>query len=364
MKLAIIGASTGQISLTLKAKELGHTVISFAWGEGAVCKDITDKFYPISIFETEKIIEICKQEGVEGVVSNASDLTAEISAEIATALGLNTTNVEAIRLIKNKFAVRERTNDIPGLSKVKSFCYTGAEEIPVPCVIKPATGAGKVGVTFVGQPSDLPFAMDYIKQVPGHTIQVEEFIGGVEFSVESISYKGEHYVLQITDKENDGAPHFAELGSHQPSFLPEDVKERIRKVVPIILSRIGYTDGASHIEMKYYNDNLYLIEVNPRGGGGQISDLVPLSTGYDYFKGMIDVALGIFEMKELPRTIKYAGVFYLCEQRINRLKYFQEKQPWEVQKYYNPSAPIAHTHTSYDLSGWITYCSDKRIEID
>ena len=53
MKLAIIGASTGQLPLTLKAKELGHTVISFAWENGAVCKEYVDKFYPISILEKD-----------------------------------------------------------------------------------------------------------------------------------------------------------------------------------------------------------------------------------------------------------------------------------------------------------------------
>ena len=80
MKLAIIGASTGQLPLCLKAKEMGLKTICFAWEQGAICKDYVDKFYPISVLEKDEILEMCKLEKVNGVVSNASDLLAEITA--------------------------------------------------------------------------------------------------------------------------------------------------------------------------------------------------------------------------------------------------------------------------------------------
>ena len=55
-KLAIIGASYLQLPLVQRAKEMGLYTICFAWAEGAVCKDIADKFYPISIVEKEQIL--------------------------------------------------------------------------------------------------------------------------------------------------------------------------------------------------------------------------------------------------------------------------------------------------------------------
>lgn len=363
MKLAIIGASTGQTSLTLKAKELGHTVISFAWGEGAVCKDIADKFYPISILETEKIIEICKQEGVEGVVSNASDLTAEISAYVATQLGLISTDYHAFATIKDKATVRKLTQDVTGLAHVKNFKYTGEEEITYPCVIKPTTGCGKKGVSFVNNEKEFQEAIAYAKENSNCAIMVEQFIGGQEISVETLSYKGKHHIIQITDKENDGIPHFVELSHHMPANISDSIKGKIQQVIPQILSNVGITNGASHTEMKIFNDEVYLIEVNPRGGGDQITDLVQHSNGYDYVKGMIDVALGTFE-EPVFRDKGYAGIFFLCEQRRNRLKYFQEKQPWEIARSYDPTAPIVHSISNYDRGGWIVYSSEKKILID
>ena len=63
-KLAIIGASYLQKPLVEKAKEMGLYTICFAWADGAVCADVADKFYPISIVEKEKILAICKEEQI------------------------------------------------------------------------------------------------------------------------------------------------------------------------------------------------------------------------------------------------------------------------------------------------------------
>ena len=50
-KIAVIGASYLQLPLVKKAKEMGLEVHCFAWAEGAVCNDLSDYFYPISIVE-------------------------------------------------------------------------------------------------------------------------------------------------------------------------------------------------------------------------------------------------------------------------------------------------------------------------
>lgn len=364
MKLAIIGASTGQLPLTLKAKELGHTVISFAWDEGAVCKEYADKFYPISIIEKDKIVEACKKEGVEGVVSNASDLTSEISAYVATKLGLNATDYRAYENIKDKARVRQLTEGIPYLTQVKNSVYKEGMKVDFPCIVKPTIGSAKKGVTFVNNEEELKKALEYANTYPDCVIMIEQFVGGREFSVESISYKGKHYIVQMTDKENDGAPHFVELSHHQPANIREDIKDKIRQIVPEILNRVGLTNGASHIEMKLdENENIYLIEVNPRGGGDQFSTLIMHSVGYDYLKGMIDAALDIFETPQIFHK-GYAGIYFLAQQRISRLKYFQEKQPWEVRRLYDPNKEIVYATDNYTRSGYIIYSADKRINID
>ena len=48
-RLAIIGASMGQIEICKKAKKIPDLeTYCFAWDKGAVCKDLVDYFIPIS----------------------------------------------------------------------------------------------------------------------------------------------------------------------------------------------------------------------------------------------------------------------------------------------------------------------------
>lgn len=364
MKLAIIGASTGQLPLTLKAKELGHTVVSFAWDNGAVCKEYADKFYPISVIEKEKITEACRAEGVDGVVSNASDLTSEIASYVASQLGLPANDYEKFQYVRDKARVRELTNDIPNLCQVRSYLYKEGVEVEFPCIVKPTVGSSKKGVSFVTNMQELRQAVAYAQSDGDATIMIEKFVGTREFSVESISYQGRHYVLQMTDKENDGAPHFVELSHHQPADLSEAIQSKVRQIVPEILNRVGLINGASHIEMKIdQDDNIYMIELNPRGAGDQISTLIKESIGYDYIKAMIDVALGIFEEPKISHK-SYAGIYFLCQQRANRLPYFLEKQPWEISRSYEPGTALTYATDNYTRNGYIIYKSDKKIIID
>ena len=53
-RIAIIGASTGQYPICLKAKALGYETHCFAWEQGAVCKDVVD--YLSADFMNEKTL--------------------------------------------------------------------------------------------------------------------------------------------------------------------------------------------------------------------------------------------------------------------------------------------------------------------
>ena len=73
-KLAIIGASYLQLPLIKKAKARGIETHVFAWNCGDVVEKEADFFYPISIIEKKQILDKCKEIGVHGICSIASDL--------------------------------------------------------------------------------------------------------------------------------------------------------------------------------------------------------------------------------------------------------------------------------------------------
>ncbi len=366
LKLAIIGASTGQLPLCIKAREMGIETFCFAWEKGAICKDYVDHFFPISITEKDDIVDICRNVGVDGVVSNASDILAEVVAYISEKLQLQGNRFEVIQTIKNKYKTRNLSKKVPGLKNIRYVLYDGQNPNIYPCIVKPITGNSKQGVSFVKNSLDFDRALNYLKAATDSSAVIEEYIEGREVSVETISFEGNHYIIQITDKDNSGSPHFVELGHHQPSSLKQDVKDMIAMMIPNLLSVVGFENGAAHIELRINEKNeIFLIEINPRGGGDDISNkLVYLSTGYDYVKAMIEVALGIFK-PSLIVNAAYSGIYYLCKQTEYLLPLFDKSKDkdWLIECDYAPGAVLVESDGNYHRNAHLVYCSDHKISI-
>ncbi len=363
-KIAIIGASIGQLKLCLKAKELGIETVCFAWGKGAVCKDYVDKFYPISIFEKDLIVNICREENISGVVSNASNLCAEIVAYIAERLGFLGNPYDLVLKIKNKEYMREVSQRIQGLSKIKFKSMKNFEQPPFyPCIIKPVIGEGKKGVFLVRNEQEYNTAYKIAVDNPTSKILIEEYIEGIEFSVETISFEGKHYILQITEKENSGPPNFIEISHHQPANFSNSMRNRIANVIINLLNSIGFINGAAHTECKMdASGNIYLIELNPRGAGEEISNhLVHLSTGYDYLKGIIDASVGTFIEPKIINNA-YSGIYYLCGQTIDRLPFFNSSntKDWLVEKVITENN-IKIATGNHDRSAYLIYKYNRKI---
>lgn len=360
-KIAIIGASEGQLLLVQKAKELGLYTICFAWEQGAVCKSYCDKFYPISIYDTDAIIDECRKLNVDGVISIASEETARVSSVIAENLGLNCTPTDTIISIQNKKKTRELTSNINGLSVPKIWSVAEKDSITFPCIVKPIKGSSKRGVTYCKSKDQLEDAINYASSHTSEII-IEEFIGGQEYSVESLSYKGQHQIAQISLKINTGIPHFVEAEVHQPAPVSDELRNRIKTIVSEILTHVGYTNGASHVEIKVYNDNIYLIEVNPRGAGDRTADtLVNLSTDCDFLAQAINIALDSYVPHDIHNTA-YSGILFLSKQTDYLEKYFNTPYDWIVEcKRWNTS--LSDSTTNYERDGYLIYHSLNPIKL-
>lgn len=329
--LAVIGASFLQRPLVEKAQEMGVRTICFAWEDGAVCRDICDVFYPISIIEKEKILQICRQEMIDGICTIASDVAAPTVAYVADKMGLVGNNYDAAVRANNKYMMRQAFM-AAGIRCPKFICVTKdsinnarflLNNLELPLIIKPTDRSGSLAVTKINEWCQLPSALKSALDVSFcNEAIVEEFVDGREISVEFISYRGKHYPLQITDKVTTEAPHFVELEHHQPAALSSAMYGRIYNITECALDALGLTNGASHSEYKITKDGrIFVMEIGGRMGGDFIgSDLVQLSTGYDFVRGVIEVALDMFcdsslnTSGSLSNVQQHSGVYFLCKE--------------------------------------------------
>ena len=284
-----------QLPVVESAKQMGLRTICFSWPQGAVCKDICDVFYPVSITEKDEILRLCREEHIDGICTIASDVAAPTVAYVAEQMGLPGNPYEAAVQAHDK-QLMHRILTAAGVDCPLSNIQYPISNLQYPLIVKPTDRSGSLGVQKVERPEDLEAAIAQAKALSlnGEAI-VEEFIEGREISVEMISQNGVHHALQITDKTTTGAPHFVELAHHQPSSLPADMQTRIFAITRRALDALGLTNGASHSEYRITKEGrVVVMEIAGRMGGDFIgSDLVQLSTGYDFLKGVIEVALGL-----------------------------------------------------------------------
>ena len=299
--IAIIGANDFQNQLILRAKAMGYVTHVFAWQCGDVGERTADYFYPVSIVEKERILEICRAVRPVGVCSIASDLAAITVNFVAEGLGLVGNGMKSAMTATNKHLMR-LAFEKAGLPSCKSILVTEDSDLNTlplsyPVIVKPTDRSGSRGIRKVTDPKELPEAVAFAREPSFEKkVLVEEFAEGREYSVEYLSWEGEHSFLAVTEKFTTGAPLFVETGHLQPpKHMDGETLAKIKALVPRVLDSLGVRYGASHTELKVDGrGDIRLIECGARMGGDCIgSDLVKLSTGVDFVQGVIETACGV-----------------------------------------------------------------------
>ena len=321
-KLAIIGANEFQNPLILRAKELGYETHVFAWKEGSIGEKTADYFYPISIVEKEKILKKCEEIKIDGITTIASDLATVTVNYVAEKMNLPGNSIECNNKSTNKYEMRKVFKD-NNVSTLKFEKVTSIEQINFlsnmnyPLIVKPTDRSGSRAVTKINKKSELESAINKaIDNSFEKAAIVEEFIDGQEYSCEGITYNGEHRFLTVTQKATTGAPNFIETGHFEPADISLEVKLKIYNELRKALDALKITNSATHSEFKIdAKGNIKVIEIGARMGGDCIgSDLVYLSTGYDYIKMVIDVAMGERPDFEIKTTPKVSAIKFILNQ--------------------------------------------------
>ena len=338
-RIVVIGANSFQNPLILKAKEMGYETHVFAWKDGSVGERTADVFYPVSIVEKDTILEQCRRICPDAVVSIGSDLAMLTVNYVAKELGLPCNSMECTRISTNKYEMRKAFQAaglaVPHFGEaVWDTLAESFRNFSLPVIVKPTDRSGSRGITKLERWEDFPQAAAFaVENSFEKKAIVEEYLTGEEYSCECISFQGRHYFLALTKKYTTGAPHFIETGHLEPSGLSSAQAEKVKVEVFRALDALKVENGASHTEFRLgERDEIKIIEVGARMGGDCIgSDLVKLSTGFDYVRMVIDTACGKepnLKPDGKPRT---AGIrFVFREQDLEPLERLKRELPESI----------------------------------
>ena len=334
-KVVIIGANDFQNPIILKAKECGYETHVFAWKDGSIGEQTADYFYPISIVEKEKILDKCKEIKPDAVISIGSDLAMHTVNFLAKELGLPGNSLECTEKSTNKYEMRKAFEKagipVPKFLETSQDSIIDVDGFSFPLIVKPTDRSGSRAITKIYKKEELK---DAVESAISNSFEkkaiIEEYIEGEEYSCECITYKGEHNFLAITKKYTTGAPHFIETAHVEPSDLSKEKEEEVKKVIFKALDALEVTNGASHSEFKITpNGEIRIIEIGARMGGDCIgSDLVKISTGYDFVKMTLDVSLGKNpEFKKVSEPKTAAIKFVFGQKELDELEKIKQDMP-------------------------------------
>ena len=323
-KIMVLAAGLLQIDVIEKAKSMGYYVLAVDGNPKAPGFNVADKAICADIVNEETMLKIARDEHVDGVIHPCSEVSMAVMGRINDELGLSGISREQAICATNKHLMR-KAFEKGNAPSPKSILAQDAEdawsrlqnEFDTNAILKPSRNSGSRGIAKVSRNMDKgDFIRAYdesLSESRDHSVLIEQFIEGPEFSIEMIVWQGDIHVLTVTDKKTTGAPHFVELGHNQPSCFSATDVETLKAAAVAGVKALGVNNCACHAEAKLMNGKAYLMEVGARLGGDFIStELTHLSTGIDMVAAAIDVALGVkpdLSAKEEPKGV---CVRYFC----------------------------------------------------
>lgn len=326
-RILILGAGEMQIPVIQKVNELGYESIALDYDAQAVGFKYASRFFIVSSTDAEKVLEVARKENADALLTT-SDYPVNVVAKVSKILGLPAMSPEVANICTNKYLQRKIFSE-NGINAPKF--YLVSEDVNLdsfkeyPYIVKPVDSSASRGVKKVECETELKEA---IEEAKGYSrtgqVLIEQFIGGKEFSVETLTQNNETTVVNITEKLVIGEEYgyFVEDTHIEPARINSDEWSMIEDEVCKALSLIKANNCPSHTEVKIWNGKAYIIEMACRLGGDYItSDLVPLSTGVDMLANLIKLSVG--EPIDREKTIKkVSSVQFLKPSNYDRCKMF------------------------------------------
>lgn len=326
--ILVMPGTRWQLDLVKKIHEMGHRVAIVDPHPNAPCVTKADAYLKSDIFDRQEVLKFCRQENVQGVLSDQCDIVMGEIAAIGEEFGFSALSPDAASLFTDKFKMRERCEKI-GIPHPEYRLCTSVEEaleflrvLNRPIIMKPLDSNSSHGVFTARTEEDVRrrFAESMSFSRLEKKVLVERYIVGTEFTVDGIKTPHGHYTLAISEKKHFG--HNANIANEL--FFTHSNDRFDYNLLTATNDKFvldsGLDFGFTHAEYKFEDGHFYQIEIAARGGGNMISSVITqFMSGHDTYRYLIDCACGNVydhDFSVLPE----------CRDRAAVLKFFSTPQ--------------------------------------
>lgn len=212
-----------------------------------------------------------------------------MAALVAADLGLECHAIDTVRAVHDKNAMRKRltaagVESLP-YRQVRSAGELHAffDEVGPPLILKPSEGRASVGVEVIEHRNDIDAAFSRTTTASAPRMVkspalAERLVIGREFSVESVTHGGHHYVVAISEQTKKESTK-VEIGHVMPASIRPDQVNQVVSHVRAALDALGVRSGITHTEVILGADGATIVETHLRLAGDEIPVLVEMTTG-------------------------------------------------------------------------------------
>ena len=303
-KILLLGGSAQQIVAIKTAQKLGYYTVLCDYLPDNPGQYEADKFYLVSTTDKDAVLEVARNEQVDGVLAYASDPAAPTAAYIAEKLGLSGAPYHSVETLCNKDQFRKFLIE-NGFSTPKAKGYASAEDalkekenFEFPIIIKPVDSSGSKGATVLQTEDGLKNALDFAFSFSRcHRIIVEHFIekkhpyliGGDVF-IEN----GKIVLWGLLNCHRDDCVNpLVPVGKSYPLQLEDEDIQHVKETLSSMVEKLRISNGSMNVELVVDKSNrVWPIDVGPRSGGNMIPDLLGDMFGVDIAEMSVKAAMG------------------------------------------------------------------------
>jgi len=227
-------------------------------------------------------------------------------------------DTKSINNAMNKFESRNIFNSISEI-KIQNAIVEKIEDIELfinengTSVLKPIYGTASKSVIKIESFQENKVAVEKLMQdCSDQDLIIEEFVDGSEYALEGNLINSELNKIVIFDKPiNYKEPYFEESIYIAPTEIPDKTQKEIIYLIGKACKELGLENGPVHVEFKIHNNEIFIIEINPRMIGGLCSRCL----SFGLFKTSLEeIALHAFlnnELKSIDLLSNFVGVLMI-----------------------------------------------------
>jgi biotin carboxylase len=301
-RLLILGGGLWQLEYVRQAGRMGIETWVTDWSPHAPARSAASHFEAIDLKDRASTLALAQDAHIEAVMT-AADVGVPTAAFVAEQLGLPGHALTLAERATNKFEMRRHAEltgiPCPEYRLVRSSdeALAAALELGTPVIVKPVDNCSSRGVRWVDSVENVRGAADAALRasISGEAL-VEEFLTGVEGSIEALVVDGRAIVLGICDKTKSALPDRFDLELRYPGSFDPDLQSVLDRFAQDVTDAFSVVNGILHIEFLVASRTrtVHLIEFALRGCGSKVAThLMPALTGVDVVATVIRQAFGL-----------------------------------------------------------------------